>query len=179
MQTVVCATSDTAAIRPGSVSAIGLFDVIEHQPNDVEFLDGMAAHLCEAGLVYATVPAYQWLWSSADVKAGHFRRYTRSALGQAFDHAGFDVVFVSHIFRWLPLPMWLFRCLPERIGLRARSAERSDTGTEHQTDGSSRLRKIIDRVLASESVRITGGRPLAFGASILVVARRRQFNSDS
>ena len=39
------------------------------------------------------------------------RRYSRVALRADLEHAGFEVVFVSHVFSWLVLPVWARRRL--------------------------------------------------------------------
>lgn len=59
---------------------IGAFDVIEHLPDDDEAVAWIDAHLKPGGLLVATVPAYEWMFSAHDVALGHFRRYTESRL---------------------------------------------------------------------------------------------------
>ncbi len=54
---------------------IGLFDVIEHIPNDQEILERLKQILVPGGFLFITVPANPSLWSYTDEAAHHFRRY--------------------------------------------------------------------------------------------------------
>lgn len=154
-------------VRPGSLGAIGLFDVIEHIERDAEALRSLRGMLAEDGRIFATVPAHRWLWSSVDREAGHFRRYTVRQLRRVFADAGFEVEFCSYYFWPLPLPMFLLRTLPEWLRLR-RGAKRREqrVGAEHRGRGG-----LLDRLLAVESSRFERGLRVPFGASCLVVAR--------
>ena len=77
---VICATTHTAQFKPGSIPAIGVFDVVEHIEDDIAFLKHLWELLVPGGMLYLTVPAYQFLWSQEDMEGGHFRRYTLSNL---------------------------------------------------------------------------------------------------
>jgi len=77
---VICATTHTAKFKPGTIPAIGVFDVVEHIEDDIWFLNHLWELLIPGGMLYLTVPAYQLLWSQEDVEGGHFRRYTLSNL---------------------------------------------------------------------------------------------------
>lgn len=55
-------------------------DVIEHLADDHEAIRWIGNLLQPGGLLIATVPAYQWLFSDHDRALGHFRRYTRPRL---------------------------------------------------------------------------------------------------
>jgi SAM-dependent methyltransferase len=63
IRTVVRSTLADAAFEPGSIDAVGIFDVVEHVENDVAFLAMIHDVLKPRGLVYCTVPASPWLWS--------------------------------------------------------------------------------------------------------------------
>jgi SAM-dependent methyltransferase len=170
ISTVVCGTLETARFRSRSLAAVGLFDVIEHIDDDTSFLKTLHDHLLDGGMAYATVPAYQWLWSDEDETAGHFRRYTTDSLSARFSAAGFQVKFATYIFRPMPLPILLFRSLPSALGIR-----RGDTARavrEHGSDDGA-TRRMIDRVLAPEVSRITSRRAIRFGGSCLIAAERR------
>lgn len=60
--------------RPG-FSVIGLFDVLEHQPDDLGLLRDLRALLALDGVLILTVPAHQFLWSYFDEASRHCRRY--------------------------------------------------------------------------------------------------------
>jgi SAM-dependent methyltransferase len=154
---------------PGQLGAIGLFDVLEHIEDDAGALRRMHPMLAAGGRLYLTVPAHRWLWSSADVRAGHYRRYTTAQLRALFDRCGYDVDLCSYYFRPLPLPMLLLRCLPERLGLRRGGARPpARVAAEHRRKGT-----LLQRLLGPEERAIATGHALAFGASCLLVATRR------
>lgn len=166
---VVHATLETAAFCPGSLPSVGLFDVVEHIADDVQFLARVRDLVAPGGRVYMTVPAHAWLWSVEDERAGHHRRYTRDGLAAVVAGAGLELDLVTYFFRPLPLPILLLRALPSRFGVR--SGGRETTEREHATRGGL-LSRIVSRSLAPEVARITNGRPMRVGASLLAVARR-------
>jgi SAM-dependent methyltransferase len=175
LEHVVCATTVSAGFRDGSLPAVGLFDVIEHVEDDLGFLRSMYGLLQQGGRLYATVPAYRSLWSTSDVRAGHFRRYTREGISGVLGQAGFKMEFASYIFRPLPLPTLLLRALPFRLGLaRADGADQREpekVSRDHRVEGSLRTR-LLSAMLRPEVHNLAHGRVMRFGASCLVVARR-------
>ena len=166
---IICATTETAQLRDDSLPAAGLFDVIEHIEDDVAFLASLRRKVRRGGRLYATVPAYQALWSKDDVHAGHFRRHTRASIARTMVSAGFATDFTTHIFRPLPVPIFLFRTLPDRLGLASGRAKKKRNESEHQVSGGT-ISRALDRVLASEVGKISAVRPMRFGGSCLVVA---------
>jgi len=164
---VVCATLEGAGFRKRSFAAIGMFDVIEHIEDDRAFLDAVRSLLVPGGRLYLTVPCHQWLWSRADMDAGHFRRHTMESLSDLL--AGtFRIEYASYFFAPLVVPQLLLRALPYRLGLDRRHAVIS-AEIEHGVDESLAVR-LLERLLAREARRIAGQRRIAFGASALLAA---------
>lgn len=167
---VVQATFESAAFGDGVLPAVGLFDVIEHVADDTAFLRAVRSKLAPGGVIYATVPAFGWLWSDDDEKAGHFRRYTRSGVIELFRAAGFRTSFSSYLFSPLPFGILLMRSIPSRFGLlRDISADR--TAREHESGGL--LQRVASWVLQVEQRRVPQRR-IPFGSSIVVVADRHE-----
>jgi SAM-dependent methyltransferase len=131
LSTVINSTFENAGLKPHSIPAIGLFDVLEHIRDDAGFLAAINAALIVAGKLYITVPAYNFLWSRDDEVAGHFRRYSASLISTRLRQAGFRIDFLTFIFVTLPAPIFLFRVLPEKIGI-GRSADLSEQDYEHR-----------------------------------------------
>jgi hypothetical protein len=52
------------------------------------------------GFLYLTVPAFDWLWSNADVDAMHHRRYTRRTLIDVLT-GSFEVMYSTYLFQRL------------------------------------------------------------------------------
>lgn len=67
---------------------IAVLDVVEHIPDDIGALKGMAARLRPGGKILITVPAHQWMWSAHDVVNHHQRRYSKKTLDAAVRAAG-------------------------------------------------------------------------------------------
>jgi len=168
LTTVINATIEAAAIRPGSVPNVGLFDVLEHIEDDRTFVHQLHDIMRPGGLLYLTVPAFDWLWSRSDVDALHFRRYSRRTLASVL--AGFDVLYTTYLFqRLVPLTV-LVRALPFRAGLaRAKPPEAYER--EHAV-GRNRLADMFSRMLNHEIRAIAAGKSLTVGSSLLAVARR-------
>ena len=165
---VICGDVAGVGLRPRSFGAIGLFDVLEHLENDVAFLRALTPALRAGGRVYASVPAFQALWSNEDDEAGHFRRYRRPTLRAAMEAAGLRVDFLTYIFWPLPLPILLFRALPSRFGRRNEPSADRHRG-EHEVE-SVLARKGLDAMLSPELALIRARRAIPFGASLLAVA---------
>jgi SAM-dependent methyltransferase len=165
---VINATLEDAGLPSASLPAAGLFDVLEHIKDDEGFLATLADLLQPRGYVYVTVPAHWWLWSLADLDAGHFRRYNVKRLREQFERAGFEVEYVTYFFEALVPPVFLLRTLPYAVGL----SRRGDPRMEH-TGGSARVSSHVERLLRREVSVIAGRRTLMTGTSCLVVARKR------
>lgn len=167
---VIQATLDTSGFPAGSLPAVGLFDVVEHLPDDRAFLREVHHFMIEDGLVYLTVPAYQWLWSNEDEEAGHFRRYTLRTIRQTLQDSGFQVLFSTYFFFPLPGPILLFRAIPTRLGRKRQLVSHE---AAHQSAGRPSLgTKLLNLALNPEPACIRRGISIPFGGSCLVAAQR-------
>ncbi len=170
LDTVICATTTTARFKPHSLSAIGLFDVVEHIEDDLSFLKSLRGLTKREGRLYVTVPAYSFLWSGEDVSAGHYRRYTRKSICKVIEHAGYEVEFSSYIFRFLPIPIALFRVLRYRMGLSFSEDNTTAVARDHAVQGGV-IANILTSVLNSEIENIENNKEMSFGGSCLIVAK--------
>ncbi|MCL4360216.1 class I SAM-dependent methyltransferase [Patescibacteria group bacterium] len=100
--------------------AVGSFDVLEHQENDLLFLQRCRSLISRGGYLFLTVPAGKRFWSPIDAYSGHKRRYEARELASLVRRAGFSVLFCRY-WNALTLPFFLYkrRCvtetLPERM----------------------------------------------------------------
>ena len=136
-----------------------------------EFLGEVRRCLAANGRIYLSVPAGRWLWSDADVQAGHFRRYTFAGLREALHRAGFRPLFLSKIFSPLPLPLFLCRTLPSLLGHRRQVAR--SYFSQHQPKG----RIWMERAWRWEAGRLAQGRSIPLGTSCLAVAELSSYKS--
>ena len=151
--------------------SIGLFDVVEHIENDLNFLTQMHRFLKDDGLIFITVPAYDVLWSKDDEDAGHFRRYTTKELENKLKAAGFTIEYSTYIFSILPIAVFLFRTLPNKMGLNQNSSNLKKQRNEHiQKKGI--VNKILDYIWEFELNKIRKGKKILFGGSCFVIGRK-------
>ena len=167
---VVCARLAEAGIAPSSLGGVGLFDVVEHIEDHVAFLEEVRSYLKPGGRVYLTVPAMNFLWSNEDDEAGHFRRYSFRTLRAALETANLEIEYVSGMFAWLPLPVFLMRSIPSLLGKR-RTAP-AVANNEHRLPPNI-VGQSLQRLLTLELRRIEAGKRVPIGGSILAVARRK------
>jgi len=169
IKNIICATSETAGFNYESLPAIGLFDVIEHIENDAEFLSAMYSLLKPGGNLYLTVPLYQALWSNEDKLAGHYRRYTTTSAKEVVKAAGFEIEYFSCFFRALPLPIYLLRALPYKLGL---TKEATEASLKAHTKSSSLTHRLINAILKPELKQLRNKQQMRFGASLILVAKK-------
>ena len=168
---VICATTLTAKFESETIPAIGVFDVVEHIENDVEFLKHLWDLLIPGGMLYLTVPAYQALWSQEDVEGGHFRRYTTQGLKKKLQQTGFSVRYSTYIFAFLPLIIFFLRTLPYRLNLVKR-ANNNDSIKKDHSSPSGFSGKTLTALMNGELTRIKKRRRIFFGGSCMVAAKK-------
>jgi SAM-dependent methyltransferase len=163
---VICARLEDVGMASGSVSAAGMFDVLEHIEDEAAALRQVHTLLRPGGLLFLTVPAYAFLHSAEDVAAGHFRRYTLRSLTRAVIGSGFKLEYATYLFAPLPPFVLLLRTLPSLLGQR-RPEDEDLRASEHVREGFSA--RAINRLLDMESQRIRAGGTIPFGTSCLAV----------
>ncbi len=171
LKNIICASLEDSHFEEASLPNIGLFDVVEHIEHHVLFLQTVHRYLSPNGYVFITVPAYQALWSNEDNDAGHYRRYTLKSLHRTLAEAGFKPVYSTYIFSLLPLPIFLFRSLPSKLGFHKNSNAAEKYKEEH-SHKKGILNKIMNWILEREFKKIKQGRTVRFGSSCFVVAKK-------
>jgi SAM-dependent methyltransferase len=137
-------------------------DVIEHTRDDQVTLAELLRVTRPGGLLLATVPAYQALWSAHDEANLHYRRYDRSSLRTAARAAGWDLVSDTYFNGLLLAP-----AAAVRFASRWRSQTRSDLETTPQI-----LNGLLELPLRFESRVLAAGSRLPAGLSLLALLRR-------
>jgi len=116
VKNIVRASLQDTGIKPGSIPAAGIFDVIEHIEDDAAFLKMINGYMAPGGRLFVTAPSYNFLWSDEDAEAGHFRRYDAESLKKALEESGFSVEYSTYFFTFLVVPIALFRVIPYKMG---------------------------------------------------------------
>lgn len=172
LETIVCSTLESASFKKGSIPSVGLFDVVEHIQDDIAFLTDLYNYLEKDGFIYITVPAYQFLWSNEDRDAGHYRRYTTKELESKLEKIGFKILHSTYIFSILPLPIWLTRTLPSKLGLNKNQSDLQKHKKTH-SEKTGFISKIVSKIWDRELNNISKGNQNSFGGSCLVVAKKK------
>ena len=154
-------------IADETAKVVCLLDVIEHLSDPVSAIREAARILTPDGRLVVNVPAHPRLWSSADEVLGHARRYTRSSLRAELEQGGCRVVWSSHVFSWLVLPVWLRR--------RTRPSGEPQLGLDVSSPTIERLSMLLTRLEWLVVSRV----PLLFGTSVLCVAARADTVDDA
>jgi SAM-dependent methyltransferase len=102
----------------GGFDVVALFDTIEHIPDDRRVLEEVKRVLRPGGIVFVSVPAYQFLYSQNDRVVHHQRRYTARGLRRVLEAAGLrpqKVTYFNTFLFPLILPAVLVLKLKERL----------------------------------------------------------------
>jgi SAM-dependent methyltransferase len=137
-------------------------DVIEHTPDDRATLAELLRVTRPGGVLVATVPAYQSLFSAHDVINGHYRRYRAATLRAVAVAAGWHAVADTHFNAVLLAPAALVR-----LARRHRAGNRSELTFTPRL-----LNRALELPLDREARLIANGHRLPFGLSLLMVLRR-------
>lgn len=164
---VICARLEDVSLPSGCAASVGLFDVLEHIEDEAAALKVIHSLLEPSGHLFLTVPAYEFLYSSEDHAAGHFRRYTIPRLHRVLANSNFRIEFSSYFFTPLPPLIFLSRTIPTRLGMRY--VERHEiAGSEHALGGPAAW--AMDRMLDLELRSLCAGKRCSLGGSCLCVA---------
>ena len=152
---------------------IGLFDVLEHLPDDMKVLRYLSTMLARDGVLLLTVPAHKSLWSYFDERSHHYRRYELAELEGELISAGYKVEYISHYMASIFPLVWLGR------RLKSLNCKRRASDANHKYDrvlAELRVVPIVNNLLAlllgQEARLIARRRRLPFGTSILAIARK-------
>jgi SAM-dependent methyltransferase len=149
--------------RTGTFDVVTALDVVEHVPDDGRALTEIARVLRPGGILVATVPAYQALWSAHDEALHHFRRYNARQFSRVISQSGLQVerltYLISVLFPLAAAARWL--------GKHRRGHEKEATLPM--------VPPPVNRALiALHAAELSVARrlPLPYGLTVLAVARK-------
>lgn len=151
-----------ANFQPGrQYSLILMLDVLEHLSDPVAALGHASSLLEPGGVLLATVPAFESLWTRHDDLNHHYTRYTQRTLRAVASAAGLRITMARYFFHWLAAA---------KIATRMK---------EMLLPGKSEVPGVppdpINRALYALSrveERLVRGLALPFGSSLLAVAAK-------
>ena len=153
-------------LKAASLDLVMCLDVIEHVERDIEAMDELRRVLDPSdGRLLLTVPAYNWMWTSRDDVAGHFRRYSKKKLKKVLHTGGFEIIFCSYFNTFL-FSFMLADFILDHLR-KARNSE--NTFPEFNRKVNTILRKILS---FERHFLIKPGLP--FGKSIICLCRPRK-----
>ena len=159
---VVVAGIDTMPLEASRFDLITCLDVLEHIEDDRGALRELRRVARPGGLLLATVPAYPWLWSSHDELNKHCRRYTRRALLDRVEEAG-----------WRPLQTTHFNALLLPVAAAWRFAERLRPNQEPSSSELVRtpaaINWMLEQPLRAEAALLRSGRRIPAGLSLVAI----------
>lgn len=155
----------------GKFDIIGLFDVLEHLPDDMAVLGDLHSLLTDHGALLLTVPAHPVLWSYFDEASCHCRRYLPGELRAKLTEAGYRLEYLTQYMAAIFPLVWIGRRL---AALAGRSVGAQAAGVNALAERELRIDPFINSLLAGilgwEVHFLAHRRRLPFGTSLLAIA---------
>jgi SAM-dependent methyltransferase len=152
---------------------VGLFDVLEHLPNDQQVLDNLYSMLLPGGALLLTVPAFPSLWSYFDEASHHVERYQAGELQAKLEKAGFKVETISYYMMSIFPLVWMQRKLaPGRSTGRLQDEQEAHDRAEGDLKIVPVANQVLNEILGLEARWLSHGHRLPFGTSLLALGRK-------
>lgn len=154
---------------------IGLFDVLEHLPDDIQVLTDLHQMLAPGGKLLLTVPAHASLWSYFDEASHHCRRYQKSELQQKLNAVGYEIEYLSYYMMSIFPLVWLGRRVTALVS-RQKEQETKDVNdmAARELKITPGMNGLLTTWLMQESRLIASRKQLPIGTSLLAIAHRYQ-----
>lgn len=152
---------DTSKLNIGGAM---MLDVVEHIEDDAGVLKELYSKLPSDAWFFATVPAYQWLWSVHDNYHMHYRRYTKNQFIRLLKNAGFEIHFSSY-FNSLLMPFAVAKRYFDKI-----TGKKQNNSPIDEVPGF--INSIFKNIFLLEK-QLLKFMKFPCGVSILVVARKK------
>lgn len=156
------------------VTNYGLFDVIEHIEDDIQFLNELYDIIPKNSRIFINVPARMKYWSQTDLFAGHYRRYENSDLNRITSLTKFKLVDSSCYFNFYIIPLFILRILPEKLGFKKSEDELIAAETRNLTavTKKSLLNSVFSTLHSISMKKIQRGNRIKNGTSLFFVLEK-------
>lgn len=151
------------ALPPQSFDVVLMTDVLEHIEADAASAIAALSLVRPGGIVIATVPAYQWLYSPRDAHHHHFRRYSKRQFARLWNRPDAQTMLLSHYNTLLFPPAAAIR-MASKIAARKH-------GSGDLSCPPSPINHLLEQLMRSEA-NLLGRVPFPFGLSLVAVIRK-------
>ena len=115
-----------------------------------------------------TFPTYNFLWSTEDEYACHYRRYNIKNFKDKLSSNGYTVLYSSYFFSFLVIPIFIFRVIPSLF-----KKGNGDTEKDHVLKTPVKQLFSLFQKIEESIMKIT---PIPFGSSGIIVAKKKNTN---
>lgn len=150
-------------VPTGPFDVVTAIDVLEHLEDPVLSLRAIRRAMTSDGVLFATVPAWQFLWSRHDDTNHHFRRYSPAGLRAHLEAGGFAVDWLSGYNALLFPAVAAVRLAQKALG-------REPSGGSDLDEVREPLNSVLEAIFSSER-HFVPRVSLPFGVSLFAVAR--------
>jgi 2-polyprenyl-3-methyl-5-hydroxy-6-metoxy-1,4-benzoquinol methylase len=147
-----------------SFDVVLMTDVLEHIENDSASAVAALGLVRPGGIVVATVPAYQWLFSPRDAHHHHYRRYAKNQFRGLWNATGAHIELLSHYNTALFPVAAAVRLFSKVVSQRSKPG---DLSIPPRT-----INEQLARLMKCEA-NLLGRVPMPFGLSLVAVVRKR------
>jgi ubiquinone/menaquinone biosynthesis C-methylase UbiE len=144
------------------------FDVVEHVEDHKQAVIEMKRVCASNGIIFCTVPAFQFLWSKHDDVNHHIRRYTGSQFTSLFQGYG-EILYRTYFNFFLFLPVAIFRLISNAL---PRLISRKGAESDFTIEGSNTFSKLFFCIFKSENILLKKGISLPVGISYLLLWKK-------
>lgn len=146
--------------------AVTALDVLEHV-DDSKALIEINRVLKKGGILIATVPAFNWLWSRWDEVLHHKRRYSGDILENILKKNKFSVVKISYMYSFLLLPVLIMRMVKNIV---YKDYYPSDFKLSNEF-----INNLVGSITDIEKIFIINAK-IPFGTSLILIAQKHESN---
>ena len=151
------------------------FDVVEHVENDVLAVQEMQRVAKPGGIIFISVPAFNFLWSNHDEVNHHFRRYKIATLSNTFRKSTLKHLYTSYFNTFLFIPITAYRLIGNLIQKIKHGGNQKiyNENSNDLTVGKDNLAsKIFFRIFNAENILLRKGFNFPFGISIMAAYKK-------
>jgi SAM-dependent methyltransferase len=161
---------DKVDLQPQSFDVVLMTDVLEHIEADAASAITALSLVRPGGIIVATVPAYQWLYSPRDAHHHHFRRYGKRQFARLWNRPDAQTMLLSHYNTLLFPPAAAVRMASRIVARKGRNGDLSRPPSSINT--------FLERLMRTEA-NLLGRISFPFGLSLIGVIRKTDVRETS